>query len=284
MNFYIDFEATQFVQRIISIGCITEIGDSFYTLVKPVDGDKVNSFITNLTGIDNAALEEKGLAPEEALYKLRYFIQTHVDPEEPSFFYTYGKSDKDFLNRTICHCDFDFNEQTWFYSLAASFIDYSVFVNKFFKTETISLKKAAAWFKGEPIYQHHNALEDADLLRYVACGIAATDPPDQNPWAEEMLERDRKQKENNERINIISTNANGKSVQALPVDGIGTILEFATLGQAASYVHDNLLTYKQRKGTDKSVMKKHIKNAIRANKPYFKYIWKFKEEEVSINE
>lgn len=280
MNFYIDFEATQFAQRIISIGCITETGDSFYTLVKPVDGDRVNSFITNLTGIDNAALEEKGLAPEEALYKLRYFIQTHVDPEEPSFFYTYGNSDKDFLDRTIHHCDFDFNEQVWFYSLAASFIDYSIFVNKFFKTGTISLKKAAAWFKGEPIYQHHNALEDADLLRYVACGIAATDPPDQNPWAEEMLERARKQRENNAKMDIFAKSEN-KAILAI---GCDHQFEYKSVREAALFLYNEVLDKKQRKSTKVGNIKYKLKHAIRTGKPYFTYIWKLKEEEVKKDE
>jgi hypothetical protein len=33
MNFFIDFEATQFTQEIISIGCVAENGKSFYSEV-----------------------------------------------------------------------------------------------------------------------------------------------------------------------------------------------------------------------------------------------------------
>ena len=46
MNFYIDFEANQFSDRIISIGCVSESNKTFYTLVKPCkDKEKLTSFI-----------------------------------------------------------------------------------------------------------------------------------------------------------------------------------------------------------------------------------------------
>lgn len=50
MKYFIDFEATQFSQEIISIGCIREDGQTFYALVAPKKG-KITPFITNLTGI-----------------------------------------------------------------------------------------------------------------------------------------------------------------------------------------------------------------------------------------
>ena len=51
MKFYIDFEATQYTENIISIGCVAENGDSFSSLVNcPY---KVGSFVTQLTGITN---------------------------------------------------------------------------------------------------------------------------------------------------------------------------------------------------------------------------------------
>lgn len=279
MNFYLDFEATQFAQRIISIGCVTATGDSFYTLVKPINGDKISSFITNLTGINNDLINEKGLAPEQALKKLRYFIQTHQDPEEPSFFYTYGRSDTIFLNNTIRHCnELDFNEKDWFYSLADSFIDYTTFVNRFFKTNPISLKKAAAWFKGEEIVQKHNALEDADMLRFVACGIATTDPPDQNPWAKEMEEQARKQRENNAKMNIFAKQ------KKYTIIAIGKKeLEFKSLSAAAAYIHDVLLDKRQRKITKGKNIEQKIKRAIKTGQPYFEYTWKIKQEEVKNN-
>ena len=53
MNFYLDFEAARFSNRIISIGCIAGNGETFETLVSPGDKEKVDKFITELTGITN---------------------------------------------------------------------------------------------------------------------------------------------------------------------------------------------------------------------------------------
>ena len=36
MNFYIDFEATQFSNHIISVGCVTEKGDLLFTTEAPM--------------------------------------------------------------------------------------------------------------------------------------------------------------------------------------------------------------------------------------------------------
>ena len=58
MNFYVDFEATQFSGHIIQIGCVNENGQQFQSLVKPPEGEKITEFITNLTGITNEMLAE----------------------------------------------------------------------------------------------------------------------------------------------------------------------------------------------------------------------------------
>lgn len=49
MNYFIDFEATQFSNEIISIGCVNETGEKFSSMV--YTDKKITSFITNLTGI-----------------------------------------------------------------------------------------------------------------------------------------------------------------------------------------------------------------------------------------
>ena len=46
MKFYLDFEATRFSNRIISVGCVAENGKTFYSLVKPGKKKKVDKFIT----------------------------------------------------------------------------------------------------------------------------------------------------------------------------------------------------------------------------------------------
>lgn len=68
MNFYIDFEATQFSEEIISIGCVSENDKMFYCLVKPSDPKKITKFITELTGISAEKVKDSGLSPDQAFW------------------------------------------------------------------------------------------------------------------------------------------------------------------------------------------------------------------------
>ena len=56
MKYFIDFEATQFTNEIIEIGCINEYGDVFHSYIKAKK--KLTSFITNLTGITQDIINE----------------------------------------------------------------------------------------------------------------------------------------------------------------------------------------------------------------------------------
>ena len=49
MNYFIDFEATQFSNEIISIGCVSETDAKFSSMV--YTDKKITSFITKLIGI-----------------------------------------------------------------------------------------------------------------------------------------------------------------------------------------------------------------------------------------
>ena len=51
MKYFIDFEAMQFSNEIISVGCVSENGEKFYSLVQPKKAKKITDFITTLTGI-----------------------------------------------------------------------------------------------------------------------------------------------------------------------------------------------------------------------------------------
>lgn len=51
MKYFIDFEAMQFSNEIISVGCVSENGEKFYSLVQPQKAEKITEFITSLTGI-----------------------------------------------------------------------------------------------------------------------------------------------------------------------------------------------------------------------------------------
>ena len=75
MKFYIDFEATQFTEQIISIGCIDEVGNSFYSLVKPqLENFKISNFITELTGISKNDLINQKTADDVFIDFFDYII------------------------------------------------------------------------------------------------------------------------------------------------------------------------------------------------------------------
>lgn len=84
MNFYLDFEATQFSERVISIGCVCDNGNEFYTLVRPPKGDKVNGFITRLTGITQEMVKNADIA-DVAFIALRSFVRKNSNGQKPPF-------------------------------------------------------------------------------------------------------------------------------------------------------------------------------------------------------
>ena len=167
MKFSFDFEATQFSERIISIGCVASNGGQFKTLVKPAKKkDKVNKFITTLTGITNEMLENAPSA-DVAFNALFDFILLNED-SEPSEFYCYGDCDKKFIERTIIHMN-DTRAVMFAKGLQQSLKDFSKDVKRFFETENnISLRKMYMLVAHmEDFEQKHDALEDAIMLNEV---------------------------------------------------------------------------------------------------------------------
>jgi DNA polymerase III epsilon subunit-like protein len=175
MQYFIDFEATQFSERIISIGCIAANGETFKTLVKPVTKkDKVNNFITQLTGITNEMLESAPTA-NEAFNAFFDFVLENKDDCAPEYF-CYGTADKQFIERTVSHMT-DTRAVTFARSLQHLLQDYSVNVKTHFQVNTeIALRKAYMLIQNEEIEQHHDALEDARMLYAVARNLKACSP------------------------------------------------------------------------------------------------------------
>lgn len=165
MKFFIDFEATQFSERIIDIGCVAENGNKYHTLVKPVcKKDKVNEFITKLTGITNEMLADAPTA-DEAFNALFDFVlaQSSDRPE----YYCYGNCDGGFIDRTVSHM-VDPRAVTFATALQYSLIDYSKEVKNFFKSDdNIALRKVYALIQESEVEQHHSAIEDAEMLSSV---------------------------------------------------------------------------------------------------------------------
>lgn len=166
MKYFIDFEATQFSNYIISIGCVRENGDEFYSLVKPASkkNKKITKFITDLTGITSEMVDK---APEaDEVFKNFFDWCAEFDDDIPEFF-CYGNCDANF-------CQANFNQSTNFKSksilgfLHTGLKDYAPVVQKHFGLiQLVSLAKVVEYYQGNEIIQTHNALDDAKMLKYV---------------------------------------------------------------------------------------------------------------------
>ena len=168
MRFFVDFEATQFSNRIISIGCVCENGNTFSTLVKS-SKKKITKFITDLTGITNEMLAKAPNADQafEAFYN---FIIENSDGYAPEY-YCYGNSDTTFIDATIRTMS-DVKAIAFAASMSRSLIDYSKVVKSTFGlANEVSLKKIYVMVKEEETVQHHDALEDAQMLCDVALNL-----------------------------------------------------------------------------------------------------------------
>lgn len=164
MNFYIDFEANQFSNRIISVGCVSDSEQTFFQLCKPSKkGEKITSFITELTGITQEAIDMAKTADEVFTEFFDWIDAICYNSKEIPEFYCYGNSDKDFLQATVKYMT-DFKAITMVNSLIASMKDYTKILNF---EHPIGLIKLYNFLLASEIKQNHNSLDDAKKLKYV---------------------------------------------------------------------------------------------------------------------
>ena len=166
MKFYIDFEATQFSNRIISIGCVCENGNAFKTLVQPVNKGKITAFITELTGITSEMIAEAPSA-DEAFNMLFDFIELNNSNGVPQF-YVYGDCDAEFIKHTVAFMK-DPRAQMCALAIQGNLIDYSKVVKSFFGLgQNFALRKVYMLILGlDELIQDHDALNDALMLKVV---------------------------------------------------------------------------------------------------------------------
>ena len=166
MKFYLDFEATRFSNRIISIGCVAENGNTFSTLVKPGKKKKVDKFITELTGITNEMLAEAPSA-DQAFSKLADWFEENSSGIAPEF-YCYGDSDAVFIQHTLADME-DTKACLCAMAIGGNMIDYASVVKRFFVAKSdVALRKVYMLIQSQQeLVQKHDALEDALMLQCV---------------------------------------------------------------------------------------------------------------------
>lgn len=290
MNFYIDFEATQFSNRIIAIGCICENGNKFKTFVKPAKG-KLNQFITDLTGITEEMLEDAPSA-DFAFNALFDFVMQNCLEGSPKYF-CYGNSDHDFLLHTVSTMT-EPRAISFVYSIYALMNDYSKTVSKYFSVNQIGLKKVVTALSGEEIEQKHDALEDAEMLAQVFENLKnkiSTVNEDLINIASPVSKKkkvSKSEKNSNPapaiynmwkagKINAWSAEtgasaANYKIKVSSPAEG--KEIYFPDVTTAALW----LMKYKSAKGSPKNIndvqaIEKHISSAIKKQTNYYTYNW-----------
>lgn len=179
MKYFIDFEATQFSNEIISIGCSREDGKEFYSLVKP-EKRKLTKFITNLTGITQEMVDEAPTADEV----FNQFFD-YLEGDSELNFYCYGNTDIDFIKKTLENTT-DFKATAALSMIGMNLRDYSKSVKLHFGLHrNIGLVKVLAYYRGvDEIHQDHNALEDAKYLREVFLNIENEEFVEGDPFPE----------------------------------------------------------------------------------------------------
>lgn len=279
MKYFMDFEATQFSGFIIQIGCVNENGEQFQTLVRPFPGEKVNSFITNLTGITNEMLAEAPCVDDAFMAFFNYVCRT-CGTNAPEY-YCYGENDADFIKSTMRHMT-NIGAYTFAQAMSANLIDYSKDVKTFFVSpHRIALRKVYNLIKEEETEQHHNALEDALMLAEVVSKMKKSCRPEDNAvlaampktekplhkkapdvflsWPNNMWDADTKATESNWQICAIC-NSKVKYFDSLDTATLWAI-KYITRG------------YSPKKQGDIDTVAKTIMNRIQTGKGYCNFHW-----------
>lgn len=198
MKYFIDFEASQYTQEIISVGCVSETNNEFYSLINT--RHKIGNFVSHLTGLtDNDFNEAKNA---DTVFKdLFYWVDNTKNGEKVEFF-CYGNADTIFALNSLKALKYSFYAQAILSLIITSTVDYADHVKaKFGLQKHISLIKVAQYFSQETLSQTHNALEDAKMLQFVYNQLQQGEKIADNPFPEYM-QRIEQYDENNNLVNI----------------------------------------------------------------------------------
>lgn len=270
MNYFVDFEATQFSNEIISIGCVREDGAEFYSEVRA--RKKITGFITSLTGITDE--QNKTAASSDEVFS-RFFDWLMESPDERAVFYCYGSTDINFIKKNL-DLTKNLKAQAALSIMGTNLHDYSSVTRIHFGlVKNIALIKLVAYYRGvESVIQTHDALEDARFLKEVYDHVNSEFEVQGHPFPDyelgsvEIKEISSPQKSPR---NILKTLKHRVDMY----DHEGEILEesFNNIGEARHYVIDHMGAYDQKR-TDKAKVENKIINANAKNTTYTGHIWR----------
>ncbi len=165
MKHYIDFEASEALQKIISVGCVREDGEEFYLLV--YTDDPITPRIEEITGITQEDIDDARSIDDVFT---EFYDWCNRDDEVPEFI-CYGDGDYEFVSNTFYDAS-SFKAASMLGYIYLNMSDCSDEIKRhFYVNKTISLEKLARYFDPDFIEQNHNALDDAKLLKIVYEGM-----------------------------------------------------------------------------------------------------------------
>jgi DNA polymerase III epsilon subunit-like protein len=257
MNFYIDFEATQPEQEIISIGAVAENGETFYALIKP-QFSSISQYVSQLTGITQEMINEANLFDDIMTKFFVWCVNQAGDNYIDWKFYSYGDSDIDFLKATLSNVRSSASLCVTSLMIA-TMKDYSKEAAKYFQSTT-SLIKAFNYLKALENQQRHNALEDALMLAEVFRKIDGEQPLAESPFIK--VETQNNYIFPTGKFYCKSTGKNAKEK------------EFVNIHDAMEWIIEHKIGQKERPNVRRDKMATKIMKAIRKKETYMQYKWR----------
>ena len=268
MKYFIDFEAQQYTNEIIEIGCVREDGCQFHSLVFPGEKHKkLSNFVKNLTGITQDELN-KAPTVDEVFTRFFYWLGQDGGPAQ---FYCYGTSDPDFVHASMKLAT-QLMPQAALSLIMCNMKDYSQTVKSHFGLiSTPALIKVARYFQNnESLEQTHKAIDDAELLRSIYLGVQRNEPIAEDAFATykqipvpQPLDYD----------NLSS----GQVIKQYAENG-DCIASYTSLEESAQkFLASIKKQFPRGSMPELKPLKKKIATAIKTETPYFTYTWKIEK-------
>ena len=170
---FLDFEGTQFSHEMIAIGAMHVVIDRhgyikkhkkpFKVYVKA--HNRVGKIVTDLTGITDEMLKQKGVSFFTAMSELKKYVGLAF---RKSSFITFGSHDMKILSSSISY-SFDFPKET-VQCIQQNYIDFSAFISEFMRDDKgnpLSLVKYCDAFSVKEAGPAHDPAVDAENLAWL---------------------------------------------------------------------------------------------------------------------
>ncbi len=135
---FIDFEGTQYSHEMIAYGAVLATLDrkgNIKRLKKPTKmyvrpKNKVGTYVTNLTGITNEMVKEKGVSFYKAMSELRNYLGSAF---KKCVFMTFGNHDMRILNQSVSY-NLDVPKEV-VEQFHKNYVDFSVLISEFIRDD-----------------------------------------------------------------------------------------------------------------------------------------------------